>query len=113
MKVKGIGDCPLVFVEWIDSCGITTWKPVELLVKEEPCCCFTLGFLLAEGQGRKIIAQTVCDPHEDHSGPASGDQTMVIPESAIISVRKIILDAGETLCSSAALADVQAMGLRK
>jgi hypothetical protein len=79
----------LVLVEWIDSHSGSGWQPLDEIEKAaEPVHCRSVGWLVAEGNGSKVLV-----PHI--SGEKNGDLRLfgkgeiTIPERAIVKVHRL------------------------
>lgn len=71
----------LVYIEWIDSKGVTSrWEYLDDLEPLKPCICKSIGYLIDDNKDYKTIAQTLSDTQLVGK--------MSIPTKAIIRIRK-------------------------
>ena len=79
----------LVVIEWLDSRQpVPAWQFIESIEATTACCCLSVGFLVFEGGGVKVLAPNLADTGSDGM-QASG--TITIPDCSIKRVTDISL----------------------
>lgn len=93
--------CDLVLVEWEDSRQPTShWQRLCELELEGICKCVSVGFLVHDGEDKKVLAPNMADIEDEHNIQASG--LINIPASAV--TKMVCLE--EATCASSGLAAV-------
>jgi hypothetical protein len=82
------GDCPLVIIRWEDSAQpIPRWQHLSDLSPPDVVECATVGWLLRDDDGVKVVAQSMGGINADDNMQASG--VMAIPTRCVISIERL------------------------
>ncbi len=77
----------LVMIEWLDSFGCsTTWQELDHESDPEPMACRSVGWLLYDGKGCKVIVPHLAEPA---GGSEQGCGDMTIPTACIKSIQTL------------------------
>lgn len=80
--------CPLVLIEWEDSRQPSSrWELLSSLDMPKPCHCVSVGFLLSEEDGVKVLAANMGDVDSEDSMQVTG--VITIPERSIKRMRAL------------------------
>lgn len=80
--MKGKNNTKTVYIEWLDSKGVTyQWEYLEDLEPLKPCVCKSIGYLIDDNEDYKTIVQTLSDTQLVGR--------MSIPTRAIIKIKEI------------------------
>jgi hypothetical protein len=78
----------LVIIEWEDSRQPTSsWQLLEEVEQFSACCCISVGYLLSENNGVKMLAANLADIEDTEGIQASG--IITIPECCIKRVTNL------------------------
>ena len=78
---------PLVEIRWIDSrLPVSQWQYLSDLMGLQTCVCTSVGYLVAERDGAKVLAMSLADI-DSQKPQASG--VVVIPESSVIAITNL------------------------
>ena len=88
MRNRPLSEYPLVLIEWIDASRVSDgWVDIAEVTEPDPHKCVSVGFLVRENKRGKMIVPTVADVEHPDNRHVYG--TMMIPSSAILSVRQL------------------------
>ena len=83
-----VNRCPLVLVEWEDSRQPSSqWQYISSLDMPTVCRCVSVGFLLHEEDGIKVLAANMGDIDSEDDMQVTG--VIAIPECSIKLVREL------------------------
>ena len=78
----------LVLIEWVDSYGCSpNWEDLTETANPEPMMCRSVGWLLHDGSGCKVIVPHVADVTNDSQ---QGCGNMAIPTACIVRTADLI-----------------------
>ena len=81
MKVNGKR---LVLIEWEDSFGVSpSWEGLDDVEEPEAAICYSVGWLIVDGDKRKVVVPHVHEANESIGAVFSGCGDMTIPTSAV------------------------------
>ena len=84
----------LVLIRWLDSRQSDgSWRYLADLEKQAPVTCATVGWLVQDDAGTKVVCQTVGDLDDPGKSQACG--VKIIPTRCIVSIESLI--EGEAL----------------
>lgn len=76
------GDLPIVYLEWVDSAGISEWGDADQHQALRPHRIRTTGFLLTDTPDHVTVVQSCADP-DGGTGDVQYDHAIAIPTQAI------------------------------
>jgi hypothetical protein len=104
MLLKGVlnmNACRLVMITWEDSRQPRpSWSYLSDLPESKSVLCTTVGWLLKDEDGVKVVAQSMGDIQSEDGMQASG--VMVIPARCVVSVDALIEESVNALVSGQA-----------
>ncbi len=79
----------LVMIEWLDSHSGDGWRKLSEIKEDgESVRCRSVGWLLTEGNGYKVIVPHISGDESVGTSPY-GNGDLSIPEAAIVDVREL------------------------
>ncbi len=75
-------------IEWVDSQGDGSWRPLGEAAKSDMSRCTSVGYIVGESDDAVTLAQSI-DPGVEDERRAMVDNTVTIPKVAITS-RKVL-----------------------
>lgn len=107
-QCSDVSECPLVLITWQDSHQAAPgWRYLSDLGPSHPVKCYSVGWLLDDGNDAKRLCQSMGDPTDNDDVQTSG--IIVIPARCIVSVERLVEKEASTTSSVMASCDQEAV----
>lgn len=81
-------DCPLVLIEWEDSARpIPEWRYLSDFKNSGPVKCASVGWLLYDGDDKKVLAPNMGEIEDEHNIQACG--VIQIPSRSVTRIHRV------------------------